>query len=151
MKKLVFLISLVLFISSCGNAPDKSATSGNEATVVSVNDFYSNPDLYLGTEVTIGGTVTHVCKHGGQKLFITASEDGETLRIDVGESIPEFKIEMEGSEAEFTGVIELMDGVLTAQAEHKEHHGEEEEGNGGCAHESKNKNYHLVAKSFRSL
>ena len=152
MKKLFVLLSVVLFVASCGNAPEKSKVNSEATTQISVNDFYANPEQYLDSDVTVKGLVTHVCKHGGQKLFIVGSEDGEPLRIDVGESIPEFAIEMEGTEAEFTGKIVLMDEETIAafEAEHEQNHAGEA-ANEDKVHTLKEKNYHLIAKSFRSL
>lgn len=148
----MLLLSLIILVGACKNSGEKNEPSSDTKIILTLEDFYSNPDNYLNQEVTIQGLVTHVCKHGGQKLFIASEGDLDPLRIDVGEDIPEFKIEMEGSEAEFTGLVQLMNEefVAQAQAEHEEHHGEgtEEE---GIHVMNKDKSYHIVAKSFKSL
>lgn len=154
MKNLSYLllISFALFITSCSQSKEQDNSTQNTTILLSIDEFYEQPDDYIGKEVTISGLVTHVCKHGGQKLFITG-EENEALRIDVGEDIPEFDIEMEGTEVEFTGKVHLMDEefMVQADAEEKEHHGEEED----CAAEESvkaqsEKSFYLVAQNFRT-
>ncbi|MFW5644545.1 MAG: hypothetical protein ACOCZL_01405 [Bacteroidota bacterium] len=149
-----FLISFVILLTACNQANEQKSSPENNQVLLSIDDFYERADEYIGEEVTISGLVTHVCKHGGQKLFITSSETNEALRIDVGEEISEFDIKLEGSEAEFTGMIHLMDEdfFARAEAEEKEHHGEEED----CEEEElskagKEKQFYLVAQKFRNL
>jgi len=154
MRTLLTLFFFVFIAStSCNNFKNKDEEAANESqTLVSVEDFYANPDNYIGKVITVKGLVTHVCKHGGQKLFITGTGDTDALRIDVGKDIPEFDISMEGNKAEFTGLLELMneEAVACAEDEHKEHHPEGEGSDEGY-HVIKDKNYHLIASSFKSL
>jgi hypothetical protein len=147
---LIFLIAFTI-LAGCNNQNQTDNSGEEKDLIVSVEEFYANPENYLNKEVTVTGLVTHVCKHGGQKLFISGSSTDNALRIDVGKTISEFDIKMEGSEAEFTGLLELMDKELVgqSQAEHEEHHGDEEAENG--YHVMKEKNYHLIAKSFKNL
>lgn len=149
---LTILFILVIVSASCNNQNKNEGGTTESQSLVTVEDFYANPDEYIGKVITVKGLVTHVCKHGGQKLFISGSGDTDALRIDVGTEIPEFDISLEGSEAEFTGVLELMnkETVASAEAEHKEHHPGEEGSDEGY-HVIKNKNYHLIASSFKLL
>ena len=161
MKNLTLILTIILLSGAC-NAINKDSDSNQETKIIiGIEEFYAQPEEYIGKEVTITGLVTHVCKHGGQKLFITGTEGNKALRIDVSEEIPEFSIEMEGSEAEFTGIVHLMDEEFVAQAiaEDKEHHGEgeeeqEEEGEDCVAEQSMKdkdeKNFYLVAQNFRT-
>lgn len=153
MKNLSFFLLTALLFTACNQSIDQESATQKDQSTITINEFYEHPEDYMGKEVTISGLVTHVCKHGGQKLFITGLEGDEALRIDVGEDIPEFDIEMEGSEAAFTGKIYIMDEEFAAQAraEDKEHHGDEED----CAAEEsikdeKQKNFYLIAQNFRT-
>jgi len=152
MRKTFFFLSFFVFITACNTQTEKQESDPGDPIVLTVDEFYANPDQYIGKEISVTGLVTHVCKHGGQKLFISGSENIDFLRIDVGEDIPEFDIEMEGTEAEFTGTLVLMDEEFTsgAIAEHNEHHADEKE-SGTNYHALKDKNYHLIAKTFKSL
>jgi hypothetical protein len=150
MQRLILFLVFALTVGACNSVNPDSERTQNTKIIISVDEFFNQPDKYLGENVTIKGMVTHVCKHGGQKLFITDAEGQKSLRIDVGEDITEFGVNLEGSEAEFTGVIKQIDNGLVAKSESetKEHHGEEEE----CEFEELNeKNVHLVAMNFREL
>lgn len=153
MRNFLILMSLVFVLGACNSQTQNSDSSSDAKIILTLDEFFASPDDYLNKEVTIKGLVTHVCKHGGQKLFIVGNEDGDPLRIDVGEDIPEFDISLEGSEAEFTGKVLLMDDefIAQAEAEHEEHHGEEATVNEGVHAMNKDKNYHIVAKTFKSL
>jgi hypothetical protein len=158
MKKIFLMISVLALMASCNNATQKEKKTNDSAQAeqvmaVSVDDFFADPDSFNGKIISINGLVTHVCKHGGQKLFVVGQDSAASLRIDVTKSIPEFNIDMEGTMAEFTGTIAVMDEEFleAADAEEKEHHGEEsgEEVN----HEklNRNKEYHLLATSFKEV
>ena len=129
MKKLLIILSIASFFAACTNNSEKKSDSTDAQTIISsVDEFVKDANLFLDQEVTVEGLVTHVCKHGGQKLFIAGTEEGVSLRIEVGEGIPEFTIDMEGSNASFTGIVKLMDDefITAAVAEHEDHHGDEE-------------------------
>ncbi len=155
MKNLLILLSIVILSGACNTSTNNETDSSrsNSPIVLSIGEFYDNPDNYTGKEVTIRGLVTHVCKHGGQKLFIENEEDNGSLRIDVGENISEFDIQMEGSVIEFTGIIYQMNEefVVAAEEELAEHHNDEDV---NCPSEEEmpasEKSYHLVAQNFES-
>ena len=75
MKNLFVLFTLLALLVSCNQEAKKNndAELSKEvvlAKAVSVAEVLAAPDSYQGSEVKITGMVTHVCSHGGQKLFI---------------------------------------------------------------------------------
>jgi hypothetical protein len=93
MKRSILLIStLLLFISSCSNVSRKSISDSTalKLSELTVDNFSDSISGYIGKEVTISGRVTHVCRHGGQRLFITGEDTTKTIRVTTGENIPEF-------------------------------------------------------------
>ena len=161
MKKFGFLLLMVSLMFAC-NAPaekENSSDQTDESTVLTVDEVLASADEYLEKEIVLKGMVTHVCKHGGQKLFVAGKEEGIALRINTSEDIAEFSLDMEGSEVEFTGVFKIMTNEFKEQAiaEHNEHHGEEAEEE--QAEEQQNhpddtteeKSYYIVAKSFKTI
>lgn len=152
MKNLVIFLSLIFLLGSCKNQPETSESGTEAAITLTMEEFFDNPHEYINKEVTITGLVTHVCKHGGQKLFIAGGEDNSSVRIEVGKDITEFDTNMEGTEAAFTGIVMIMDQEFgeKAQTEEKEHHNEKE-GEDDCAFEDNAKNYYIVASTFKSL
>ena len=153
MKKVIIILTVIGLLGACsnqGNNNDSSKTTENESTyALTLDEFFQSPQEYVDQEITIEGMVTHVCKHGGQKLFIATNENPENLRINTSENISEFNIELEGSMVEFTGVLKKMDEefIEEAIAEENEHH-PEEEGHTTAEKENRNMEYYLVANSF---
>lgn len=122
MKKSLLLISaFILVIYSCSSLSRKSSNDSNalnlsELTVDNFNDSISN---YIGKEVTISGRVTHVCRHGGKRLFITGEDTSKTVRITTGENIPEFDITLEGNMIKVKGIVKelIIDEAYLAEWE----------------------------------
>lgn len=111
MKRSVLLISaFLLVICSCSNLSRKS--SSDSATLnlsdLTVDNFNDRISEYVGKEVTISGRVTHVCKHGGQRLFITGEDTSKTIRVTTGENIPEFEITLEGNMIIIKGIVKEL-------------------------------------------
>jgi len=94
-------------LSSCGSGDKSKSDAQNEEIIVEVNvaEFLDEAENMLDQEVAISGQVTHVCKHGGQRLFITSDDTEETVKITTGEDIAEFDIELEGDKITVTGIV----------------------------------------------
>ena len=129
------------------------STNGECIQLSLSTNFSLIPGSYLDKEIAIEGLVTHVCKHGGQKLFLTGTGTPESLRINTSETIPEFDIKMEGSKTQFKGVVKLMDETFIAEAaaEEQSHHPESEKGDSPEQVASRNKSYYIIASSFQTL
>jgi len=89
-------------------------------------------DKQVGKEVTVRGTVTHVCKHSGKKCFIMDDDGVTSLQVMAGGDITAFGQDLMGSEIKATGIIkehriekEAIDyNEKEATEEKKHHHGE---------------------------
>jgi len=132
MKKIVLLLGAVVLFTACNRAPKENSEAKADAapveiTSISVAQALADPASLVNKEVSITGMVTHVCKHGGQKLFIIDEDPEKQLRINVGEGIPEFDIALEGSTVTFTGTFKILSTEETEamQGENKEMHEEE--------------------------
>jgi len=131
------LIGLVLLLTSCGSA-DKGKTDTQDKEIVaevSVSEFLDEAGSLLDQKVVLTGMVTHVCKHGGQRLFITDKDTSSTVKITTGEDISEFSVELEGEKITVTGIVkelridetylaeweaEIMEGAGTENKGHKD-------------------------------
>lgn len=151
MKRLLLYIPLLALLASC-NGNQKTQESGT-LSKVTVDDFFSTPEQYLEKEIVITGLVTHVCKHGGQKLFIAGDAGEMVLRVNTSESIPEFGLDMEGSKVEFTGLVKAFEEeALTATLEEEaEHHAADPGHESAEQKANRNTEYYLIASSFRTL
>ena len=113
-KKLLLLAAMALLIAGCSGEKAETTETAEAATteaapvVVTVADFNAHAADYVEKAVTVSGTVDHVCKHGGKKMFIMGEDPSERLKIEVGEGIPAFDIALEGSKVKITGVCKVF-------------------------------------------
>ena len=122
MKKIIFsLFALFLIHYSCSNLSRKTANENlsEDLSEMTVDDFSEQIGDFVGKEVTMSGRVTHVCRHGGQRLFITGEDSSKTVRVTTGENIPEFDISLEGSMIVVKGIVKelIIDETYLAEWE----------------------------------
>lgn len=122
MKRSFLLISVILLvIYSCSSISRKSGSEDKALNLASltVDNFSDSITGHIGDEVNITGRVTHVCRHGGQRLFITGEDTSKTIRITTGENIPEFDITLEGNMIVVRGIVKelIIDEAYLAEWE----------------------------------
>ena len=118
-KKILFGLMAFVLMTACNNL------KSDEATPLTTAEFASQaPDL-LDKKVTIEGTIMHVCKHGGKKMFL----NDDRVKIVVSENIASFDPSLEGSDIVLTGIIkeEMVVPVLSEETEMKHKSGEKKE------------------------
>jgi len=156
MKNLFILFLLLAVAVSCNqgdkNTAESDATPETEvaASLLTVGQVLESPEKYKDANIKISGMVTHVCSHGGQKLFIIGDDPELQLRVNVGEGIPEFEMALEGSTVEFTGKVKILEEEITAalakENEEKDHH------TGDEAHaKAESASYFVEATAFKEL
>jgi hypothetical protein len=132
MRKLVFLLSIAVLVACNQNSKTTESTEvKEEATVASLSDFFDNIDNSVDSVVKITGLVDHVCKHGGQRMFIVDTSDNR-LKITTGESISEFEVDLEGKDVIVLGIVEeqRIDSVYLAEWEAEVKEGSEDHESG---------------------
>ena len=75
--------------ASCGNKQQQANSEGATTEVVAsgameIDSLLANAGELAGQEVTIEGVCTHICKHGGRKIFLMGSDDTQTIRVEGG-------------------------------------------------------------------
>ena len=148
MNRSIFLLFALSLFISCGQGTNQSGEETEKETLnIAVNDFITDASPFVENTVNISGTVVHVCRHGGQRMFIVGENGEERIRITTGEDIAEFDIELEGEMVEVTGIVkeliidetylaeweeELMEGNMHERGEgheggvgHGDNHGDE--------------------------
>ena len=90
-----------------------------DAKEITVADFLADTSPLVEHSVSVKGTVVHVCRHGGQRLFIVGEDSEEQIRITTGEDIAEFEVALEGSQIQVLGVIKelIIDDTYLAEWE----------------------------------
>lgn len=110
-KKLLFVAVAITLLASC-NTQNKE-----EVTVVTAAEFATVAENLIDQTVTIEGTVLHVCKHGGKKMFISDNK----IKVIASELIASFDAELEGSDVMIKGIIREEAVPVLAKDEQKLH------------------------------
>jgi hypothetical protein len=129
MKRLALITLIAAFIFSCGNQKNQNDStledSEKTAVVYSVDELYANAADLVGKEVTIKGTVMHVCKQGGGRCFLMGSNEDFNIRVEAGEKIGAFSQEQMGSDLTVTGIFKEVKTEADAHNPAREHGAEE--------------------------
>lgn len=152
MKKLFILLAAcsatALFTACGGGAQTKTAgadTPAQEAvsaTRMDVDRLLENAESLKDRTVEVEGICTHICKHGGRKLFMMGSSDKKTIQVLASKEIGAFPEECINSMVRIKGTLkeDRIDEAYLAGLEQKlsqntlEKHGD---GKAGCASEMK--------------
>jgi hypothetical protein len=100
MRNNLIILSAILVIAAC-----KPSNQQQEMVPVTVEQLVDQPDGFAGKLVNVSGTVSHVCRHGGQKLFLFGADSEKLIQVNTGSSATEFDVALEGTEVEVTGVL----------------------------------------------
>lgn len=137
---LTLLLGMTLGLASCGDNSNKNKEQASAEemtpTALEVDQVLADPDSLVGDTIKVEGICTHICKHGGGKIFLMGSDDTKTLRVEAGESIGSFPQETVNSIVRVTGVLveDRIDEDYLAQWEAQiADQAKEAQGEGGCA------------------
>lgn len=108
----LLFMGVALFVSSCGGSTkteklSKEAQSTENTTIAGALDLdqlLSSADQYAGKEVTVEAICTHICAHGGKKIFLMGSDDTKTIRVESG-SGDAFNADCVNSIVEVKGIL----------------------------------------------
>lgn len=145
MKRNLILLGafLCLTLSSCNsNTKSSEAKAGTEITkdsILQVNTLLTGGDNYAGKNIVVEGICTHICKHGGGKMFLMGNTEGEVIRIESSEATGKFSPNVVNALVKVQGTLveERIDEAYLQKWEEElkaemAKHGESE---GGCATE----------------
>ena len=108
MKKIILLLVISAIVigsnSGCKNS-NKQTTDSTKVSVMSVDSFLIAPEKYAGKDIIIAGTVSHVCRHSGKKLFLFGGNPEKTVKVNTGGDFATFDIKYEGMDVEITGTV----------------------------------------------
>lgn len=141
-------VATIALTTSCGNAAKKSSTSqattkteNLTAEVYNIDKLLTDAESLTDKEIVMEGICTHICKHGGRKIFLMGSDDTKTIRIESGK-VGKFDQSCVNSIVNVTGILreERIDETYLINWENRlktkseEQHGE---GEAGCDTEKK--------------
>ena len=70
-----------------------------------VDNLLADAEKLTGGKVTVEGVCTHICRHGGRKIFLMGTDDTQVIRIEAGEKIGSFKPECVNNVVRVTGTL----------------------------------------------
>ncbi len=107
MKKTFFLLAIIAFIFFNNTGCKNGAKQATDSTKVgmTVDSFLLSPEKWAGKDIVIVGTVSHVCKHSGKKLFLFGADAEKTVKVNAGGEFATFDIKYEGNDIELTGTV----------------------------------------------
>jgi len=111
MRKIVLLAAIAVAFAACNSKPaDTKETKKETAEVmkVSVDQFFEKGEEMVGKTIIVEGTVDHVCKHGGKRMFLQGSTPENRLKVTTGDDIASFDVAFEGNTMIVEGTVEMM-------------------------------------------
>lgn len=103
MKKTLIFFAALFFLAACGTQQSREFPK----VTFDLTELESMAPNYVGQEITLSGTIDHVCKHGGGRMFLVGSNPSARIRIDAGDNI-KFDAAWEGKTAFVTGILEEL-------------------------------------------
>jgi hypothetical protein len=107
LRKLLALAIVVFVAFSCGTSGNEEDTAGTDSlpTIV-ITEFDKVAANFVGKEVKLEGTVTHICEHGGEKLNLMGADNQTFVKIYAGETVTKFETTLEGSKIVVFGKVD---------------------------------------------
>jgi len=155
--KMLFAAALAaaLLVSCAGEPAPVQKPATKPAVKAPVAEFtvagiLAAAEEHAGKTVRITGTVEHVCKHGGKRMFLMGENPEDRFKITAVKTGP-FDRELEGSTVQVEGVIEVLkiDAAYLDEMEAKSKHVEEggREGHGEAEGEHSDDEHHAEAEA----
>jgi hypothetical protein len=110
-KHFLFSLAIIVFlITGCFNQADNDNGTDSEAPAeeVTLATLLSETGNFVDKPVKVSGTVDHVCKHGGKKMFIFGKNPDDRIKITTGEKMSSFDPALEGSDVFVSGIVREM-------------------------------------------
>ncbi|MCK9219515.1 MAG: hypothetical protein PHF97_03015 [Bacteroidales bacterium] len=106
-KRFSFFIIMALFVVvACNNGSKNEADkTKNDTAKITVLTFEKKADSLINKPVIIEGTVFHICKHGGKKMFLVDGTDSIRVEITAGPAITKFDESLIGSRVKVAGML----------------------------------------------
>lgn len=138
--KLMILFAVATMFVACGGNNSKKTTDNTTenvqtATAMEIDAVLAKAETLAGQEVLLEGVCTHICKHGGTKIFMMGSDDTKTIRIEAAK-LGSFDQKCVNSIVKVKGILReerideayLQRWEAATAAQTAEQHGEEEAG-----------------------
>ncbi len=108
-KKVLGILAIATLLVSCGTQQKKEKEcTEKEKTAITVDNLLAEITNYIDKDIVVVGTVNHVCKHGGKRMFIMGEDPDIAIKITPNDEIGIFEKELEGSSVIITGIVKEL-------------------------------------------
>jgi hypothetical protein len=106
-KKLfsIIIISSFLIASCKQGTKENSDENKSDTALLTVLSFDTSAHSFVDKPVIIEGTVLHLCKHGGKRMFLVDGSDSIRIEITAGPDITKFEESLIGSRVRVFGTL----------------------------------------------
>jgi hypothetical protein len=106
LKKAILFPVLFIFLISCNqNSTNNSNVQATGPVKLMVASFLKSAPELINKEVILEGTVSHICKHGGKRMFLVDGNDSVSVEIVTGPDIIKFDEALVGSRVRVNGIL----------------------------------------------
>jgi hypothetical protein len=132
LKKVLFFAAIAGIIYSCNQTNERTTAT---ADLVMISELVSEPLGFENAEVAFEGTITHICKHSGDKMRVNQLDDATySIMVMLDEFQTQFSPEFEGKRVKVKGVLKTRIRNLDQIAENHDHdHAHDGESGHECA------------------
>ena len=110
-KTFVAVVAMAAVFLASGCKSGREYAGGETAGITGVSDTMTvdrvlvSADSLSGHEVVFEGVCTHICAHGGRKIFVMGSDDSKVLRVEADGFIGSFPKETVNSIVVVKGIL----------------------------------------------
>lgn len=101
----IIIISIFLLASCNQGTKENSGENKSDTARLTVLTFDTSAHSYVDKPVIIEGTVLHLCKHGGKRMFLVDGTDSVRVEITAGPDITKFEETLIGSRVRVFGTL----------------------------------------------
>lgn len=112
------------------------ATANVSAQTMKIDQVLADGEEYVGKEITVEGLCTHICSHGGRKMFLRGAKG--LLRVESSKEIGAFKDDVVNEPVQVVGILKetRIDETYLKKWEERIQNGNGVGEHGGCETES---------------
>lgn len=124
-------MAIIILIASCNSRQDdrKQGETVTSAIEVKITELLTNPLEFDSETVETDGTISHVCRHSGDKMRVLQDGSDLSILVMLGDFTGHFNTESEGLKVTLSGKfmteVSNIDELNTYIQEHEDESGHE--------------------------
>jgi len=110
MKKIFLLLIVIVFAFACNNTKTNENNQSSEEVIIKVEhaNFEEAAINLVNKRIEMTAMISHVCEHGGKKMFLVSEEKEESIKVVLGENMAAFKTDLVGNTVKVIGIVDEL-------------------------------------------